>query len=113
MATVLTNFVNQQEIEDVVKEIPRLLAPDVIYMRYSLRNDSSGDPAIFFRVVLSDDACRPGMLLTSTRKVKAAVLDRLEPYRRWGRYPYFNFRSASEQAEDEDPAWRPTQVVSR
>ena len=111
MATVLPNFVNQQEIEDVVNEVPKLLAPDVLYMRYSVHNDSDGDPAIYFRVVLSDEACQPGVLLKTTDKVRAAVLDRLQPYQRWGLYPYFSVRSLSEQVGDEDPAWQPHAIT--
>jgi hypothetical protein len=43
-------------IELNLEKAVQLLKPDVVRVRYSLRDDWQGRPSVFFRVVLSDDA---------------------------------------------------------
>jgi hypothetical protein len=45
--------IKQSEINAAVSEVLRLLAPDVVHIRYDIGEDWSGDWAIFFRVVLA------------------------------------------------------------
>jgi len=65
--------VKQGEIAAKVEAVRRELSPEVVNIRYELDTDWSGDWAIFFRVLLSDDASRAGRL----RKVTEAVSSRL------------------------------------
>ena len=48
----------QSEIGIAVTEVVRLLSPDVVRIRYDIGEDWSGQWAIFFRVVLTDDATK-------------------------------------------------------
>ena len=45
-----------KEFEEKVQQTARKFPEEVVRIRHSFDEDWSGDPAIFFRVVLSDDA---------------------------------------------------------
>jgi hypothetical protein len=90
--------------QEQVDLIARDLAPDVVRIRLQVRPDWSGDPALYFRVVLSDEASERDRLSDSARRVRERVradlrLDALE------HFPYFKFRGQSEQAQMRDAAW--------
>ncbi len=93
----------QPEINAAVSEVVRLLAPDVVHIRYDIGQDWSGDWAIFFRVVLSDEASRARLREAAT-KVVLRLADRLD-FSSMGLIPYHNFRSVSEQAVLREEAW--------
>ncbi len=57
-----TGFVNQAQLASTVAEAASKLGKDVVRIRHSIGTDSAGDPAIFFRIVLSDDASREATL---------------------------------------------------
>ena len=93
----------EPEIDAKVAEVVRVLAPDVVHIRYEIGQDWSGDWAIFFRVLLSDEAGRLRL-----RKVATQVVSQLEErldFLSLGVFPYHNFRSVSEQAVLRDEAW--------
>ena len=46
----------QTEIDAAVPEVAGILAPDVVHIRYEIGLDWSGEWAVCFRVILSDDA---------------------------------------------------------
>jgi hypothetical protein len=50
-----TGFVNQQEIEAAVQRAEQALAPTIVRIRSDLGADWTGDPSIFFRIVISDE----------------------------------------------------------
>ena len=74
-------------------------------LRYTLGEDWSGDPAIFFRVLLSDRASRRDQLYSVTSRVKDAIVQRLEPFEQWGVLPYFSYRSQAEQSMLQEAPW--------
>jgi hypothetical protein len=74
------------------------LPPGVVNLRFAIENDWSGEPAIFFRITLSDEAARREVLSQTSRRVRDLIKQRLDPIGQWGLIPYFNFRSQSEQA---------------
>jgi hypothetical protein len=95
--------IRQPEINAAVSEVVRLLAPDVVHIRYDIARDWSGDWAVFFRVLLSDEASK-----TRLREVAAQVASQLEErfdFPSMGLFPYHNFRSVSEQEALREPAW--------
>jgi hypothetical protein len=61
------------EIDAAVSEVVSFFAPDVVHIRYDIARDWSGDWAIFFRVLLSDDASK-----TRLRELASRVAWRLE-----------------------------------
>jgi hypothetical protein len=72
--------------------------PGVVNLRYTVEDDWSGDPAMFFWITLSDEAARREVLSQSSRRIMDFITQRLDPAGKWGLIPYFNFRSQSEQA---------------
>ncbi|HUO31306.1 MAG TPA: hypothetical protein VMU80_18935 [Bryobacteraceae bacterium] len=93
----------QAEIDAAIERVKQNIGPDVEYIRYEIGPDWSGQWAIFFRVVLADDAARNRL-----RDVAAKIvwgLARELDFAGMGVFPYHNFRSKSEQAALQEPAW--------
>jgi hypothetical protein len=101
---VSKGFVNQSEIESGVQRAVRVLAPAVVRIRYSLDTDWSGDPSVFFRVVLSDEASTKAQLSEIAQRVALTILNEVKA-EELGLHSYFNFRSLSEQESLREPAW--------
>ena len=70
---------------------------------YEIGEDWSGQWAIFFRIVLKDDAARRRLRDVATTVVWG--LARQLEFPGIGVFPYHNFRSESEQAMLQEPAW--------
>lgn len=105
MAVSSALFVNKQEIIDVIDQIAKELAPDVIFIGFSIADDWMGKPSLFFRVLLSDEASRFGIIRKTANRVEKLTRERLQPEQRWDLHPFFDYRSKSEQADLQDPAW--------
>lgn len=103
MPIMPAGVVKQAEITAAVAEVERLLAPDVVHIRYEIGADWSGDWAVFFRVVLSDEASKDRLREVATKVVwrLAGHLD----FPALGLFPYHNFRSESEQAVLREETW--------
>ena len=93
----------QSEIQAAIDELERSLAPDVVRIRYEIGEDWSGQWAIFFRVVLTDEAAKRRLRDVATKVVWG--LARQLDFPSMGVFPYHNFRSVSEQAALQEPAW--------
>src|SRR6266404_2110048 len=93
----------QAEIQAAIDQVERSLASDVARIRYEVGEDWSGQWAIFFRVVLTDDAARR-RLRDIANKVVWGLSRRLD-FPGMGVFPYHNFRSVSEQAALREEAW--------
>jgi hypothetical protein len=93
----------QEKIDAEVRSVEATLRPDVTHIRYELGEDWSGQWAIFFRVVLSDDAAKHRLRKVATN-VEWRLAERLD-FAALGVFPYHNFRSESEQAALRDEAW--------
>jgi hypothetical protein len=70
----------------------------VVNLRWTVDNDWSGDPAIFFSITLSDEAALRATLSQTSKRIIDVITHRLGPLGQWGLIPYFSFRSQSEQA---------------
>ena len=93
----------QPEINAAISEVVGLLQPDVVYIRYEIGWDWSGDGAVFFRVLLSDEASKTRLREVATKVVRC-LAERLD-FPSMGLLPYHNFRSASDQAVLREEAW--------
>jgi hypothetical protein len=93
----------RSEVNAAVSEVVRLLAPDVVHIRYDIGRDWSGDWAIFFRTLLSDEAGE-ARLHEVTNEVESRLAGRLD-FDSMGLFAYHNFRTVSEQAELREEAW--------
>ena len=93
----------QDEIEAAIARVRESIGADVVRIRYEIGEDWSDQWAIFFRIVITDDAARRRL-----REVAAKVvweLSRQLDFPGLGVFPYHNFRSVSEQAMLQEPAW--------
>ncbi len=95
---------DEAELARRVDGIVDRMSPDVVRIRYTVTENWDGDPAVYFRVVLSDQAAAGAARREAIRSVRAAVRDELN-LAEWGYFPYFNFRGVTEQSEVGDPAW--------
>lgn len=93
----------QTEIDAAIQSVRQTVGPDVVRIRYEIGEDWSGQWAIFFRVVLTDDAARRRLRDVATKVIwgLASQLD----FPGMGVSPYHNFRSVSEQEALQEPAW--------
>ena len=87
-------------VEDVAKKFPN----DIIRIRYHVGEDWSGDPGVFFRVLITDEAG------SEPRFAEFVVRIGEELSQAWysghsDLFPYYRFRTKSEQDRMQDPAW--------
>ncbi len=81
------------------------LRDHVVRIRHTLDYDSTGDPAVYFRVIMPDSSLTRDKFLEATRYVSFVIEQELQPQEQWGVFPYFRFRSQSEQEAMQEPAW--------
>ena len=93
----------QSQINSAVSQVVAQLSPSVQSISYQIAQDWSGQWAIFFRVVLSDDAAR-SRLRQVANNVEWRLAEHLD-FNALGVFPYHNFRSESEQAASREEAW--------
>jgi hypothetical protein len=63
----------------------------VVNLRYTVDDDWSGDPAIFFWITLSDDAARQAVLAQTSRRIMDFITQRLDPIGEMGSNSIFQF----------------------
>ena len=51
-------FIKRAEIEEAIQDVQEMAGPDVVRIRYEIGEDGSGEWAIFFRILLTEDAAR-------------------------------------------------------
>jgi hypothetical protein len=105
MPIVPTGAVHQAQLANQIAKAIRKLGKDAVRVNYSLGTDSTGEPSIFFRIVLTDAASREDKLAGVTGRISEILFDELRPHENWGLLPYFSFRSKSEQQNRNDPEW--------
>ena len=86
------------ELDKSLSALTPAVPAAIVNWRYTIGDDWSGDPAIFFWVTLSDEAAQRWNLQAATRQIVDLVKQRVDPFGQWGLIPYFSFRSQSEQA---------------
>ena len=104
MAILPYVYTNPALIESGIQRATQALAPDVVRIRYSLEEDWTGDPSVFFRIVISDEAVQARRLADTAERIMEGIREEVRPDE-LGIHAYFNFRSFSEESNDPDPAW--------
>jgi hypothetical protein len=94
----------ESDIDKAVRESVKELAPDVQWIRHEIASEWSGDQAIYFRVMLSNDASRDARLGKVTKRVESLLSEKLN-LDESDLLSYFSYRSRSEQAVLKEPAW--------
>jgi hypothetical protein len=105
MAYLAQGIAQATKLVKKLNQLANFEIPGVVKWRYTFENDWSGDPAIFFWVTLTDDASRRENLRQSTAAFTNAIAEHVDLLNDWGLVPYFNFRSASEQAKLKDEVY--------
>lgn len=105
MPMVPTGSIRQSDLANETAKAIRKLGKEVVRVRYNLGTDSTGEPSIFFRIVLADAASREDKLAAVTGRIATILFDEIRPHEQWGLLPYFSFRSKSEQEKRNDPEW--------
>jgi hypothetical protein len=99
----------QPRIVAAIADVVRELSPEVQRISYEVAQDWTGEWAVFFKVLLSDEAADESHLRAIVRKVVSRMSDRLDlpslDVPGLGVIPYFDFRSQAEQTELNEPAW--------
>ena len=98
-------FANRSEFDAAVKGVEKALGKNVVRVRYALDYDSTGDPGVFFKIVLPDASVTKDNLWNTTQKVAFLIEQKLDPVGLWGVYPYYRFRSQSEQEAMQEASW--------
>jgi hypothetical protein len=107
MATI---YLSPQQLKDFaqkVDEVAKKFPAEVVRIRHSFSRDWDGDPAIYFRIVVTDEARRTIPLAELTGRIEDALIKDLALFTsEYSVYiPYFNFRTKAEQDRSKDPAW--------
>jgi hypothetical protein len=95
--------VEKPKVNAVIDIVLRQLAPDVVRIRYDVGRDWSGDDAIFYRLLISDDAAR--MRLRETTQKAMGMLESFLNLETMGLRVYHNARSVSEQEALREKSW--------
>ncbi len=97
-------YYRESEIKAAVEDVEKLLSPSVKWIRYKFDRDWSGDWAIYFQVLLSDDVSATGKVHETMKEVERQIEERLD-FSELGLLSYFSLRTESEQKRLLDPAW--------
>ena len=100
-----TGLIHQTQLTNEITKAIRKLGKETVRANYSLGTDSTGEPSIFFRIILTDAASREDKLAEVTDRIAAILFEEIRPQENWGLLPYFSFRSKSEQEKRNDPEW--------
>jgi hypothetical protein len=92
------------KLQEELNRLSHVKIPGVVKWRYTLGEDWTRDPAIFFWIILTD-AAAAGKLSATTSTFRKKVTDRIDFANDWDLHPYFNFRSLSEQAMLKDEVY--------
>jgi hypothetical protein len=96
-----SGIVQETQINAAITDVCRQLAPDVVRIRFDFGPDWSGDDAIFFRILISDEAGKARL-----RETVARTMGMLESALDFtGLFVYHNVRSVSEQAKLREKSW--------
>ena len=94
----------QPQITAAIADVMKEMTPAVQRINYEIMQDWTGEWAVFFRVLLSDEASQRDRLRDVAPRVERRMWHKLD-IPSLEMFPYFSFRSQSEQAEINDPAW--------
>ena len=94
----------QPQITAAIAHVMKEMTPAVQRINYEVAQDWAGDWAIFFNVLLSDEASERDRLREVAPRILRLISHDLD-IPSHGMLPHIHFRSQSEQAELNDPAW--------
>jgi len=98
---------HQSEFFAAVDQVTSALPSEVAEVFTALGTDWDGESAVFFKVILKDNAIPRPELLAFTRQVSRAIVQQVGPLEEWGVLPHFRFLTQTEYApvKEVEPAW--------
>ena len=107
MATTYQSLQQLKDFAQRVDEVAKKFPDEVVRIRHSFSRDWDGDPAIYFKIVVTDEARRDIPLRELTSRIRDALIKDLALFEsEYSVYiPYFNFRTKAEQDQLKDPQW--------
>jgi hypothetical protein len=81
-----------------------MLGSDVFRIGYSFADEWTGEPSLFFRVLLWDAPSEYRKLGELTERIRRGIGKEVKPDE-LGLHAFFNFRTKTEQDDLQDPAW--------
>lgn len=93
VAVIPTGLIHQRELAAQIERAKASLGPEVTHVAYRIREDSTGEPSIFFRITLLDWAIAENLITDVTGRIATVLFDEVRPVENWGLRPYFNVRS--------------------
>jgi len=93
----------ESKVNAAITDVLKQLYPDVQRIFFNFGPDWSGDPAVFFRIIISDEAAR--MRLRETMAKVVGMLESILNLETMGLHVYHNVRSESEQAALGEESW--------
>jgi|SRR5271166_672360 len=105
-----TTYLSPQQLQDFaqkVDEVAKKFPGEIARIKHSFSQDWDGDPAIYFKILVTDEALVRHPLLELTHRIKDALIKDLALFTsEYSVYiPYFNFRTKAEQDRLKDPQW--------
>lgn len=104
MPLTASGFVHQRAIDSAIRNVAAAFSSQVVRIGHSFGEDVTGSPAIFFRILVSDEAAPAVRLRELAQRVSIALMNEVKTDEN-GLHAYFDFRSVSEQAKLRDPDW--------
>jgi hypothetical protein len=109
-ALMATTYLSPQQLKEFaqkVDEVAKKFPDEVVRIRHSFSRDWDGDPAINFRIVLTDKVRQDYRLSELSDLIGGALIKDLALYEsEYSTYiPYFYYRGKSEEDKLKDPEW--------
>ena len=98
-------FAQQQPFLAAIARVANGLPQPVLSVTPTLGTDWNGEPAVYFQIIIADNAVPRPELLEFTKKISQAIVQHVRPVEEWGVLPYFNFLTQSDAARMPQPTW--------
>lgn len=88
-----TRWIDSAEVDKAVGEFLKTLGPEVVRVRYNIGEDWTGDPALYFRIVLAGGVSADRKSFSdAAQRIRDTLFERLKPLEMWGPSPHASFR---------------------
>jgi hypothetical protein len=104
MAITASGSLNQDTINSAVLKVEKDFSSQVARIGHSFGEDALGAPAVFFKVLVRDEAASIVHLRELAQRLAIALMNEVRTDEN-GLHAYFDYRSVSEQQKLQDPAW--------
>ena len=100
-------FTHQAQFFALIDPIASSLPIEIAEVIATLGTDWDGESAVFFKVILKDNAIPRPQLLAFTKQISRAIVQKVSPIEEWGVLPYFRFLTQTEysRVKQTEPAW--------